>query len=91
MNAVYQAAITFTSQNVGARMYARVRRVCLTCLMTVTAVGVLLGGVALLFKDFFMGIYNNNPEVIAAGETQRSQMSETVMMHMATSGEPAAV
>ena len=70
MNAVYQAAITFTSQNVGARMYARVRRVCLTCLMTVTAVGVLLGGVALLFKDFFMGIYNNNPEVIAAGETR---------------------
>ena len=26
-----------------------------------------------------------------AGELQRSQMSETVMMHMATSGEPAAV
>ena len=68
MNAIYQAAITFTSQNVGARMYARVRRVCVTCVLTVTAVGLLLGGVALLFQDFFLNIYNSDPNVIAAGE-----------------------
>ncbi len=68
MNAVYQASITFTGQNAGARMYARVRRVCVTCVLTVTAVGLLLGGIALLFRGFFLGIYNSHPEVIAAGE-----------------------
>lgn len=51
MNAMHQAAITFTSQNVGARKYVRVRKVCLLSVLSVTVIGIFLGIVALLFRD----------------------------------------
>ena len=39
MNAFYNAAITFTGQNYGARKYERIKRVFLDCLLLVTVVG----------------------------------------------------
>ena len=68
MNAMHQAAITFTSQNVGARKYIRVRKVCLYSVLSVSVIGILLGAIALLFQDGLMGIYSDVGEVIAAGK-----------------------
>ena len=68
MNAMHQAAITFTSQNVGARKYVRVRKVCLYSVLSVTVIGILLGAIALLFQDGLMSIYSDVDEVIAAGK-----------------------
>ncbi len=39
MNAIYQTALSFTSQNYGARQYHRISRVMRLCLALVTAVG----------------------------------------------------
>lgn len=66
MNAMHQTAITFTSQNVGARMYARLRKIALTSVLIVTAIGVTLDSVALLLHEPLIRIYNETPEVIQA-------------------------
>lgn len=64
MNAFYNAAITFTGQNYGARKYERIKRVFLDCLLLVTVVGVVLGVVFLLFSRFLSSLYSPDPEVI---------------------------
>ena len=67
MNAIYQASTNFTSQNVGARKTERIVPVLFSCLMIVTAVGVVLGGAATLFGRQLLGIYSSDPEVIQYG------------------------
>ena len=64
MNSIYQAAITFTSQNVGAHQYRRIRKICFTTVMVVSAIGLALGGVAMLFRHQLISIYNQDPEVM---------------------------
>ena len=49
MNAFHQAAISFTSQNIGAAKYGRVNRIVYTSQLCVIVVGTLLGNVAVLF------------------------------------------
>ena len=67
MNALYQAAISFTSQNVGARKYERINRILIVAQGCVTVIGLLLGGTAYLFGRQLLGLYTDNPAVIAAG------------------------
>lgn len=65
MNAVYNAAITFTGQNYGAKKYKRIGRVVLCCLGAVTVVGLALGGIMAIFAPFFSRLYSPDAEVIA--------------------------
>ncbi len=58
MNSVYQGAITFTSQNVGAGKPHRVRRILYSCLGIVTVIGMLLSGVVYVGKTPFLALYN---------------------------------
>ncbi len=51
MNAFAQAAVTFTSQNMGARRYDNLDRVMRNCLLCAVVVGVVLGGGAVLAGD----------------------------------------
>lgn len=67
MNAIYQTALSFTSQNYGARQYHRISRVMRLCLALVTAVGLGLGLTAVLFHNQLLGIYSSDPHVIAYG------------------------
>jgi len=67
MNAIHQAAVTFTSQNIGARKYVRVRRVCFTTVGTVTVVGIVLCSLVALLQKPLLGIYSDNAEVIRMG------------------------
>ncbi len=64
MNSIYQAAITFTSQNVGAHQYRRIRKICFTTVMVVSAIGLVLGGIAMLFRHQLISIYNQDPAVM---------------------------
>ena len=48
MNAFAQAAVTFTSQNIGARKYHNLDRVIRNCLLCVVVTGLVLGGGAAL-------------------------------------------
>lgn len=67
MNAVYQTSLSFTGQNMGARNYQRVDRILFMCLGVVAVVGIVLGGGAVLFGTPLLGIYTNDPQVIAYG------------------------
>ena len=67
MNALYQADMTFASQNYGARKMRRVNRTMWCCLGTVTVIGLVLGGLFYLFGRPLMSLYNSNPEVISYG------------------------
>ena len=57
MNAFYQAAMTFTGQNVGAGKIHRVKRIALIALASVTVVGLVLGGAATLLHEPLLSIY----------------------------------
>lgn len=73
MNSFYQAAQTFTSQNVGARKFDRIGKVFLNCFLMVTATGLILGQIAYRMGDLLLGIYlPGNPEAVQYGLTRLS-------------------
>ncbi len=67
MNAVYQTALSFTSQNFGARQLGRMKRILVYCLILSTAVGIIMGGGAVAFANQLLGIYSSDGEVIQCG------------------------
>ena len=67
MNAFSQAAVTFTSQNMGARKYQNLNRVVLNCLLCAIVTGVVLGGGAVLAGTQLLHFYSSDAAVIAAG------------------------
>lgn len=67
MNAVYQTALSFTSQNFGAKQFKRMTKILLYCLGLVTVVGLVLGNGVVLLGPQLLSIYNDKPEVIAYG------------------------
>ena len=70
MNAMYQAALTFVGQNVGANKYDRVPRVLACCAGCVMVIGLVMGGTAYFAGPWLLQIYTENPEVITAGLTR---------------------
>ncbi len=67
MNAYYNAAITFTGQNMGAKKYNRIDTIAKVCTVLIFATWILLGGATLLFGRPLLGIYTSDPEVIDLG------------------------
>lgn len=67
MNTFYQAAISFTGQNVGGGRYDRIPRILFSAQLCVTVTGLLLGWTAYFFGRPLLGIYSATPEVIEAG------------------------
>ena len=67
MNAVYQTALSFTSQNYGAGKMKRVTKILLYCLGLVVVVGVVMGDGAVLLGPKLLQIYSSDPEVISYG------------------------
>ena len=80
MNSIYQGAITFTGQNVGARKYERIGRVARDSLMTVFAIGAALGGLLMLFKVPLFHIYTEDDAVIAAAGIRTSIIAPTYFL-----------
>lgn len=67
MNAFYQATISFTSQNFGAKKKDRINKILFAGQAYVVATGLILGSLAVFFGKELLGIYSASPEVIAAG------------------------
>ncbi len=67
MNAFYQANVSFTSQNMGAGNYRRIWQILLRAELCVAAVGLALGGGALLLGPRLLGIYSPSAAVVRAG------------------------
>lgn len=67
MNTFYQATISFTSQNFGAKEYKRIYKILAAGEIYVIATGVILGNLAVLFGESLLHMYSSNAEVIVAG------------------------
>ena len=67
MNAIYQACVTFTSQNYGINDRKRVDRVLALCIGIVTVVGLVLGNLVYFFADELIRIYTTDVQAIAYG------------------------
>lgn len=77
MNSIYQAALTFTGQNIGAKQYKRVYAVCASCLIIVTAIGIIGGTGIYLFREPLISIYDKNPAVISEGMKRNAVIAVT--------------
>lgn len=67
MNAFYQAAISFTSQNMGAGKYKRINKILFVSQACVITVGIIMGTGALVFGRQLLSIYSSKADVIDAG------------------------
>ncbi len=67
LNAFHHTAVTFISQNFGGKKYERLSRIAILCVSSAVTVSLVLGIGLYLLSTPLLGIYNNDPEVIAVG------------------------
>ena len=67
MNAFHQTAISFTSQNYGARNYKRIKQTAIWCQVLVFAVGLVFGVGVYLMGGVLLQLYSTDPAVIEYG------------------------
>lgn len=67
MISLQHAALSFTSQNIGAGKYERVPKIMWTSVMMVSTVGVVMGVLTWSFGGTLLKIYSTDPEVISVG------------------------
>lgn len=67
MNAFYQGAVSFTSQNYGAGKYERLKPILYRALGCAIMTGIVMGGAAVMFAPTLVSIYSDSPAVLAAG------------------------
>ena len=65
MNAISIATITVVSQNVGAGKYERIKRILMISILMVTAIGLVMGGLMMLFHDQLLSIYEPGDDPVA--------------------------
>ncbi len=70
MNCVSQSALSFVSQNVGAKKYERIGTSVKYCNILVFIVAAVTGVVIILFRGPLLSLYNSDPEVIAYGSVR---------------------
>ncbi len=67
MNSIYQTALNFASQNVGAKAFDRIRKITITSVIVVAVIGFSFGGLMLLLRYPLLHIYSSSEEVVAYG------------------------
>ncbi len=77
MNALHQTAISFTSQNYGARNHKRIGRILLICQGLVILVGVTMGNGAYFFGETLLRLYTTEADVIPYGMMRLSFIATT--------------
>jgi putative MATE family efflux protein len=75
MIAYYNAALTFTSQSIGAKRYDRIGPIAKPVLALVSAICLFFGGLAILFRVPLLSIYTKDQSVIPLGS-----MRMTILM-----------
>lgn len=74
MNAFSQCALTFVSQNMGAKKYSRINKIALISCLCGAVTGIVLGNAAYLLGTPLLSIYDSRPEVIEAGLIRMSMV-----------------
>ncbi len=72
MNALYQASVSFTSQNYGAGEWKRIGKILRVCLAIVSIVGLVMGNLFYLFGTQLLGLYTTDTNAIQAGLVRMS-------------------
>ncbi len=67
MNAYYNAAITFTGQNIGAKKYARIDTVAKVCTILIFTTWIIMGGATVFFGRPLLSIFTTDSKVIELG------------------------
>ena len=68
MNSFHQTALNFTGQHLGAKKYARIKKIILLCLLSASVIGLVLGMSAYLLGAPLLNIYSpGKEEVIGYG------------------------
>ena len=80
-SAFYNAALTFTSQNIGAKKPERVDKVLWTCMWMSVLAATVLGVGSVVFGRQLLSIYTNSPEVIEQGMIRMITTSGFVMLN----------
>ena len=75
MNAIYQATISFTSQNYGAGKKDRINKILFNGLGVVTVLGLVMGVACYLAGPQLLAIYTDSPAVIEAGMVRFSYIA----------------
>lgn len=68
MDAVYQSAMTFTGQNVGAKRGDRISKIYLCGCISVMAAGLLIGAFLVGFSSPLLSLYTSDPTVLLFGQ-----------------------
>jgi len=76
-NAFYQASVSFTSQNYGAKNYKRISDLVKRIALSVTVCSALVGNLTFIFGEQLLGLYSSDPEVIACGMVRLMVMNTT--------------
>ena len=77
MNSMYQSAISFTGQNMGAQKYKRVNKILCVSQGYVCLFGITLGLLAYFFGTVLLGFYTSDPEVVQYGLLRMSIICPT--------------
>ena len=80
MNAFYQAAISFSSQNAGAGTYKRIKRIVLTAQGCVIVAGAAAGFSLLYSGPFVLRLFSTDSAVIRAGMVRLSVILSTYFL-----------
>jgi putative MATE family efflux protein len=67
MNAYYNAAVSFTGQNMGAKKYDRIDKIAKVCTVLIFATWIIMCGAILLFGKSLLALYRPDSEVIELG------------------------
>lgn len=80
MNAIYQTALSFTSQNVGGGKQERIPKILMQCLIIVFVVGAGLGNLAYYFGPQLLGIYSSDATVIQYGMSRMQMICQVYFL-----------
>ncbi len=80
MNAFHQAALTFTSQNIGARKYSRINKILFCSQGCAIVAGLVFGNLGYLFGRPLLRIYTDTPASIDAGMVRLSIICTTYFL-----------
>ena len=83
MNAVYQGALTFIGQNVGAGTYERIKKIAFQCAALVFVIGLAIGTALALFGDKLLLIYASGPNrdlIVQAGMNRLTVIAATYFL-----------
>lgn len=80
MNAIYQTALSFTSQNYGGGQHQRIGQILRRCWALVVGIGVILGGLVWLFGRPLLGIYTTESDVVDYGMIRLGIITRTYFL-----------